>query len=139
MLTIPEAHPILLKTLVGASLLLFILTPIIIPILLVLLPSDAFTRTKRSRQKSLPHQFLHLILLVLKNVFGVLLIFLGLFLLVLPGQGLLTLFVGLMLTNLPGKKALLRRVLSVQGVQKAVQQLRSRHGKAPLEGLEGSA
>ena len=71
------------------------------------LPEDHFTRTKRSRA--------HLVLVVLKNLLGVVLIVIGVALSVpgVPGQGLLTIFAGLLLLDIPGKRrfelAVLRR------------------------------
>ncbi len=69
---------------------------------------------------------------VLRNVFGVVLVLLGLLMLVLPGQGLITLLVGLLLLDFPGKQRLIRRLLARPKVLNVVNHLRQKHGSPPL-------
>ena len=69
---------------------------------------------------------------ILRNLFGVALVVLGVAMLLLPGQGLLTLVVGVMLVDFPGKHRLVVRVFSRPKVLKLVNKLRARHGAPPL-------
>jgi hypothetical protein len=105
---------------------MFVVTLIAIPIVLVRVPSDYFARSKR------PHS---LALKVVRTVLGVLLILVGIAMLVLPGQGLLTIVVGLSILELPIKDRLIARILSNPKVRGAVDHLRSRAGKPPLQAL----
>jgi len=76
--------------------------------------------------------------LVLKNVVGVLLILAGIAMLVLPGQGLLTIVLGIMMLNFPGKRALELRLIRFPGVLRAINHLRARNQRPPLQ-LPGQA
>lgn len=68
-----------------------------------------------------------------KNALGALLLVLGAAMLVLPGQGLLTILVGLLLIDFPGKYRLERRLLGGPRVLRAINALRERWKKPPLE------
>jgi len=86
------------------SVIVFIGTLVAIPILVIHIPADYFTRRKKPL-KSLPqgHAAVRLLVLVLKNLAGIIFILSGIVMLVLPGQGVITLLIGLMLVNFPGK------------------------------------
>lgn len=102
---------------------MFLGTLVAIPIFLVRIPRDYFSREKkRSTLAS-----------VARTVGGILIVGLGIAMLVLPGQGLLTVLVGLALMDLPFKKRLIRKILSNHKVSSAITKLRRKHGKEPLE------
>ena len=71
--------------------------------------------------------------LVLKNIAGALLVTSGIVLLALPGQGLLTILAGLLLMNFPGKRALELWLIRLPMVLRAVNWMRRRGGKEPLQ------
>lgn len=87
----------------------------------------------------LPPDYLHsgrrgpLVALVARNLLGAGLTVAGLIMLVTPGQGLLTLGLGLMLMDYPGKKWLLRRILSLGSLRKAINGMRAKRGHPPLQ------
>jgi len=113
------------------SLLAFLLGLIGVPLFLVRLPADHFARANsHSLGAKTPWQW---ILFVSRNAAGAVLVLLGLALLVLPGQGILTILAGLMLLDLPGKRRLIRRLLGRGQVLAAINKLRARAGRAPLE------
>ena len=70
-----------------------------------------------------------------KNLLGLLLVAAGLLLSLpaVPGPGLLFLLIGLLLLDFPGKRRLERWLIGLPGVLAAVNRLRRRFGKAPLE------
>jgi hypothetical protein len=70
---------------------------------------------------------------VLRTAAGLAVMGLGVALLVLPGPGLLLLLVGAGLCELPGRARLARWVLGRPAVRRSVNELRRRHGLAPLE------
>jgi len=94
---------------------------------LLALPGDHFTRTKRTRA--------HLALVILKNLLGVVLIILGIALSVpgVPGQGLLTIFAGLLLLDVPGKRRFELSVLRRPSIRAKVDALRRRFKRPPLQ------
>ena len=71
---------------------------------------------------------------ILKNVFGVLLIGLGILLSLpgVPGQGILTILLGLIMLDIPGKRPLEARIIKRPAVLGAINSLRARYNKPPL-------
>ncbi len=71
---------------------------------------------------------------IAKNVFGVLLIILGILLSLpgVPGQGILTILLGLIMIDIPGKRPLEARIIKRPNVLAAVNNLREKYGKPPL-------
>jgi hypothetical protein len=115
------------------SVITFIASLLIIPVIVTRIPADYFVDRQRhlSQLKRL-HPVVYFALLVLKNLFGGLLVLAGIAMLVLPGQGILTVLIGITLMNFPGKYALERRLVSQPGVFKAINWIRKRAGKQKL-------
>jgi hypothetical protein len=113
------------------SVLAFLLGIFLMPVVLTRLPADHFVRT--SSRPEIPKTVGRLFLFVLRNTAGALLVLLGLALLVLPGQGILTIIVGVMLLDLPRKRAFVLRLIGRPRVLRAINGLRARAGRAPLE------
>lgn len=107
------------------SILMFVATLAVIPMLVACMPADYFLHKSRIQDG--------MAVLVSKNIFGFVLIVLGLVMLVTPGQGILTIVLGLMYMNFPGKLLLERRIVSQPKVLYALNWMRSRAGKPPLE------
>ncbi|MYB88933.1 MAG: hypothetical protein F4X93_03095 [Proteobacteria bacterium] len=114
------------------SLTLFVVSLAVIPWLVTKIPADYFhaeyRMSKTSNGRSVPIQ----LLLGLKNLFGFLLILLGLVMLVLPGQGILTIVIGLFLMNFPGKYKLERALVSKPKVLNSLNWIRAKAQKPPL-------
>ncbi len=72
---------------------------------------------------------------IAKNVAGVLLILLGIVLSLpgVPGQGILTILLGLIFLDIPGKRPLEARIIKRPAVLSAINNLRARYKKPPLE------
>lgn len=124
----------LLQWLGGTSLLLFVVTLIAFPLVIVYLPQDYFVRHERdpAHQKR-RHPAVWLTLTILKNVFGWVLILAGIAMLVLPGQGVLSILIGATLANFPGKYNLERRLVRRPAVMRSLNRIRARAGKPPLK------
>lgn len=71
---------------------------------------------------------------ILKNIFGVFLILLGIVLSLpgVPGQGILTILLGLIMIDIPGKRPLEARIIKRPAVLSAINNLRTRFRKPPL-------
>jgi len=72
---------------------------------------------------------------IAKNIFGVFLILLGIVLSLpgIPGQGVLTILLGLIMLDIPGKRPLEARIIKRPAVLSAINNLRAKYGKEPLE------
>ncbi len=72
---------------------------------------------------------------IAKNVAGVFLILLGIVLSLpgVPGQGILTILLGLIFLDIPGKRPLEAKIIKRPAVLSAINNLRARYNKPPLE------
>ena len=115
------------------SVVTFVGTLILIPVLVVRIPHNYFARRGRHRQPWSDFNPVWRILFIgLKNVLGLILIVAGMFMLVLPGQGILTILIGMMLLNFPGKFRLERWLISRRPVFRSINWLRQSRGREPL-------
>lgn len=92
------------------SIIFLLLSIILIPKWIARIPHDYFTYRKRksfSESSGIRQVFIS----IAKNLTGLVLVFSGAIMLLLPGQGLLTMFVGLLLLNFPGKYRLERALI----------------------------
>jgi hypothetical protein len=127
-------HKVLLAWLTTSSVVTFVGTLIVIPMLVVRIPEDYFMERHHHR---LPwwdrHPVLRVASVILKNTAGWLFIAAGIVMLVLPGQGIITIVVGLMLSDFPGKFRLERWLASRRLLIRAMNWTRSRAGRPPLQ------
>jgi len=116
------------------SIVSFIGTLILIPVLVVRIPEDYFAEKKRHRWEPWAHEHpvIRWTLLIAKNMLGYVFITLGIAMLVLPGQGILTILIGIMFINFPGKYRLERWVVLRAPVLSVINKMRRRAGHAPL-------
>jgi Putative transmembrane protein (PGPGW) len=116
------------------SLVALVATVLALPWAVTRLPANYFTRTERTPwHQATRYTSLNLLLVILKNGFGLLLVLLGVVFLFTPGQGLLTLLAGLALMNFPGKYALERRLALSPGVLRGINWMRARRGYPPMD------
>jgi len=118
----------------AASVVMFLLTPIVVGWLVIRLPTDYFAVHRRcapSRWQS--HPALRPVFLLGKNLLGVATVLAGVVMLALPGQGLLTITVGLMLLDFPGKYRLERWLATRGPVWRLLNWCRRRAGREPLD------
>jgi hypothetical protein len=112
--------------LAGLSLVAFLLSIILLPIAIIRLPSDFFIRTRPPRTKLSPHR---LALKILKNLLGLSLLIIGIFMLFIPGQGILTMLFGISLMDFPGKRRLELNIARRPRVARSLNWLRQKANK----------
>jgi len=119
--------------LVASSAATFIVSLVLVPMMVVRIPSDYFSYDKRHTKR--PEKYppvIRIIVLILKNLMGLVLVLAGILMLVLPGQGLFTMVVGIMMMNFPGKYKLERWIVERGPVLRSINWLRRRAGHDPL-------
>jgi hypothetical protein len=116
---------------VTVSALIFVVSLIFTPFLVSKIPHDYFTNPQYHKLE-IKH-FGHLIFVVLRSVFGFLLILLGVAMLFTPGQGILAIIVGLFLMEFPGKKRLEHKIIENEITFKSLNWMREKFKKPPLE------
>ncbi len=126
-----EGREVLLAVLGGLSLLTFMGSLIVVPLVIVRLPED-YLRREDKMVKHWP-RYIALAFLIFKNILGGLFLLSGLAMLILPGQGLMTLFIGLLLLDFPRKQLLIRRTLGNRRIFRSINRLRARFGKPKLK------
>lgn len=126
-----RAHAGWIALLSGAT---FVGSLIAIPLILIALPADYFALDLEQRRKRPPeHPVLRIVRRIVKNVLGALFLMAGLAMLFTPGQGVLTILVGVILLDLPGKRRLERSLVGRPRVLRAINALRARAKRPPLE------
>lgn len=117
----------------AVSFVTFVSTLMVVPLLVVKIPSDYFAHVRRTGALWADrHAAARWMLLLAKNLLGYILIAAGILMLVLPGQGMLTIVIGIMLLNFPGKYKLERWIVSRRPVLQSINWARRRAGKDPL-------
>lgn len=116
------------------SVVFFLGTLAAVPVLVGLIPEDYFARDRRPtpHPPTMAARAARLLLLLVKNLVGLLILAAGLVMLVLPGQGLLTILLGLLLMDFPGKYALERHLARQPKVRASIDWLRKRRNRPPL-------
>lgn len=129
-----RGHNILLGWLFGVSVLMFVGSLIAVPWLVVRIPSDHFLHRRRLTDRwRARHPWVRMTLLVLKNIFGGILILAGVAMLILPGQGVMTIFAGLIILDFPGKFALEGWLVRKRPLIRTINWMRHKAGRPPLE------
>jgi len=125
----------LINWLGATSVIMFVLTIMIVPILVVKMQPDYFLEN-RNEDLSIKaqHPVIRMIGKILKNLMGGLLVIAGIVLSVplIPGQGFLTILIGLALMDFPGKRRLELWLVKRKPVTWAIQKLRARAHHPPL-------
>ena len=120
--------------LTAAGVVLFIGSMILVPFLAVRIPPDYFAHERRPRGRfDGQHRAVRIVLRMGKNLLGILFLFAGLAMLVLPGQGVLTLALGFLLIDLPGKYRMEQWLVRRRVVLRAMNWMRRKAGREPLQ------
>ena len=129
-----SSHEVALGWLSAISALMFVGSLIAVPWLVIRIPADYFVHPRHLVDRWRPrHPILRMAFLAAKNLGGMVLVLAGVAMLVLPGQGILTIVVGLMLLDFPGKFALERRMIRQRPVIRAINWVRVKAHRSPLE------
>jgi len=128
-----QSHESLVFWSLVVSAITFIGSLLVVPMLVSRIPDDYFSHERRERTEWAEHHpVIRMTLIVAKNLFGYVIILMGIAMLVLPGQGLLTMIIGVMLINFPGKYRLERWLVSRKPILRSINWLRKKTGHAPL-------
>ena len=114
------------------SMVVFFFSLLSIKWLVGMIPEDYFIRNGASKTKS-NNPVLWYFVLIFKNLFGYTLIFGGIMMLILPGQGLFTIIIGLLLSNYPGKYKIEKKVIAIPSVLRSINWLRKKTNKPPIK------
>lgn len=132
-----EDHTWAIWTVTGVTAVVFIASLVLIPMVVAKLPADYFAHEKRPPGLwKADNGALRWVILIGKNVLGVLLVLAGIAMLVLPGQGVLSILIGLVMIDGPGKYGFEKRIVRQKKVRRALNWLRRKMGSAELE-IEG--
>lgn len=127
-------HEVLMGYLGLLSLITFILTLMLVPVLVIRMPADYFMYDKESlKEFRKQHPLVWVVTQVMKNIFGALFICAGLAMLVLPGQGLITILIGITLVSFPKKRALECRIIRIKAVVRTINWIRAKANTCPIE------
>ena len=101
---------------------------------LVGLPHDFFCTSRAPHSRFAAQGFLGKAGLVVKNLFGLILVVIGILLSLpaIPGPGLLMVAAGIVLLDLPGKRRLLQKLLNRSSLLPSINRLRAAFSRAPL-------
>lgn len=126
-------HPDALAWAFGVSLMLFVGSFILIPVLIARMRRDYFVAPDPDEDTWLgQHRVARATARVVKNVLGGALLVAGIAMMVLPGQGVITVLVALSLLEFPGKRALELRLIRQPQVNRVINWIRARSGRLPL-------
>lgn len=128
-----RGHETLLWWLGALSIVMFVGTLVVLPIVVARLPADYFTRDHHASHHQRQSTTLRLLGLCGKNLLGLVFVLAGVAMLVLPGQGILTMLIGLMLMDFPGKRTLERRLVQQPAVLRAINWIRAQAHQPALQ------
>jgi archaellum biogenesis protein FlaJ (TadC family) len=113
------------------SLVMFVGGLIALRFIVIYLPAD-FLVAERNPLSQKINPVVYVLLVILRNVVGLVILLAGVIMLFTPGQGVLSIVVGLMLMTFPGKRALILRLVRISSVHKGLNTLRARYNKPPI-------
>jgi len=117
----------------GLSLVAFVATLVVIPIVVIRMAPDYFVADRPAASSWRGrHGAMRLAGRIAKNALGVFFLLTGIAMLVLPGQGILTMLIGLTLLDFPRKRGLERWVIRCRPISGLINRLRARAGHPPL-------
>lgn len=125
-----EQHETLFAWLAFASLMMVVASVILVPMLLIWMPTDYFQREREEERAD--RTLLGWTVMIAKNLAGAILLLAGIAMLLLPGQGIISILAGLSLMNFPGKRKLERKIIGRPKVLASINWLREKAGRAAL-------
>lgn len=114
------------------SLISFIASLVLIPIILIRLPYDYFDINVPRYWMKNHHPILRIFGLIAKNLLGGAFLIAGFIMLFLPGQGILTMLIGLSFVDFPKKRLLEARIIEQPVILRTINAMRQRYKKPPL-------
>jgi hypothetical protein len=120
--------PTTLKWVSIASAIVFAVSLLVLPIVIIKVPEDYFTERGQKEKGGA----LRVFLAVVRNVVGFVFLVAGIAMLVLPGQGVLMILTALVVMQFPGKKRLECKLAAKEPVLRAMNRIRALAKKPPL-------
>ena len=128
-----KAHDEIFGWLIGASILMLVISVAAVGWVIIRVPADYFARENPDEgQWAHRHPLVRIALIIGKNLLGVVLVAAGLLMLVLPGQGLLTILAGLFLLDIPGRHKLVMWLVKRPAILNSLNWIRERAGREPF-------
>lgn len=128
-----QTHEAKLWWLAGASVVTFAAAIAFVPWMILRIPSDYFAGRRRPETRGMRDNALaRTVFLFAKNALGALLVFAGIAMLLLPGQGVLAILLGLSFMDFPGKFRLERWIVSRGPALRLINRFRRSRGRAAL-------
>lgn len=129
-----QDHAAAIGWITALSFAMLAISAILVPWIVLRLPVDFFASDRRpvSRFAS-EHPLIRWAIIIARNLLSAILLFAGLAMLILPGQGLLTLAMAIVLADFPQKHRLEKWLLGRKPVTKSINWLRSQANVPPLQ------
>ena len=116
------------------SLLIFIFSIIGLGWFISQIPEDYFIHEKRQADNWDKYSSeIRVVIIIAKNVIGIVMLISGLLLLILPGQGILTMIIGILLIDYPGKFKLEQKIISIPSIFRGLNWFRAKSKKSYLQ------
>lgn len=125
-------HQQLVTWLALASFVLFLAGLFAVRAWAVHLPADFFSPQREREALMRRSSASGFLIMVLRNLLGLMLVLVGVAMLILPGPGVLAVVVGILAMDFPGKMHLARWLVSRPAVLVSINFLRKRAGRKPL-------
>jgi len=136
-LEVAKQNSFFLKWLAIISTITFVVSLLVIPWLISNLPSDFFAKIRAGHKTHDNNSlFYNLILVLLRNIFGVAFLIGGILMLFMPGQGILTIVLGISIMVFPGKRRLVNILIEQKSIQHGLNWIRRKTGKAEFDGFD---
>lgn len=129
MQTFPDQYGSIITWLGIISTFTFFLSLLIIPWITCRLDKNFFLHLHEHTKKEDEHPAIFILLKLLRYLVGSLLLFAGILMLFLPGQGILTMIIGISLLDFPGKRRLVDGVLQLSPIQNSLNWIRAKGDK----------
>ncbi|OQX58502.1 MAG: hypothetical protein B5M52_05330 [Helicobacteraceae bacterium 4484_230] len=135
MMELIHGHESLLLWLTVVSIIALIASMVLIPWMIVHIPSDYFSHPNRQKKYVRDSQIsiARLMFMLLKNILGIVFIIGGVAMLVMPGQGILTIVIGILLIDFPYKYQVESWIIKRPTILKSINMLRAKAKQSPLE------
>ena len=136
-LFIAQQNSFLLKWLAIISAITFVVSLLIIPLIISKLPPDFFAKIRADHKTNNNNSSLYnLVLVLLRNIFGLAFLVGGILMLFLPGQGILTIVLGLSIMVFPGKRRLVNFLIEQHSIQHSLNWIRRKTDKPEFDGFD---
>ncbi len=123
----------LMTWLAGISLVTFLTSLLLIPIIIGRLSADIFSRLEAGRINSPGLSPVRILFLILRNLVAVFLLLSGFIMLFIHGQGLLTMLIGFLLLSFPGKQKIVLQLVRRPGIRKSLDWVRKKQKVPPFQ------